>query len=211
MKESDLKKVLTQKNMSKCDLIWLGEVHGIRENYDVYKILIPYFIKNGFKNIFWEMPDDFSEKSKHTEDGRVNPFSVEFFKWVKDQIKKKKIDKLVFFGNLKVKESSPGTSNLYELNMAKELLKLLPANTKTVIITGNYHMIDLMSKGEGKKSAFNFLEEKSNFSILRIFLEYSIGTFYNFGLKELMPKRPYSGDVPKFGTITGSGKRFHFQ
>lgn len=180
------------------DLVWIGEIHGIKENYRAYKTLLPYLIKNGFKNVAWEMRSDFSEKSQNSEDGRINPFSIRFYKWLTDQTRQKKIDTVSIFGTVKIEKNTRGESD-YEKQMAKQLLPII-GNTKTIIITGNYHMRNFSGKKDPVKSASAYTEEKSGLKILKINLEYVEGTFYNYSVQKLREHRNTTNR--EFGTMT---------
>ncbi|GEM_PF-4259924 len=203
-----IEKNILQEELGKYDLIWIGEIHGVKENYSAYKTILPNLAENGFRNILWEMRADFSEKSKYTEDGRINQFSIEFLKWIEKQIKTGKIDGLTFFGN-KTPRKNGAESFGYEEEMADEVIEIV-GNTKSVIITGNYHMMDLTRKDEREKPAANFVKEKSELKILRMYLKYSKGSFYNFGHKKLTERATDKEIDLKFGTITRLNDLFFF-
>ncbi len=202
-------KNFSSEALKKYDLFWIGEIHGIRENYKAYKTILPYLAKNGFRNILWEMPSDFSEKSNYTRDGRINPFSIKFLSWLKKQIEAGKIDNLTFFGNIMPISSDAKLFN-YEKEMASEIIELV-RNSKSVIISGNYHMMNLASKGGGEKSAADFIKEKSNLRILKMYLEYSKGTFYNFGCKKLAEQFTNEKGGLEFGKITRQNDLLSFK
>jgi len=167
------------KKITEYNLVWIGEVHGIRENYHAYKAILPTLFEVGFKNILWEMPADFSGKSKNSDDGRINSFSVVFLKWIQDQIKIGKIEKLTLFGNKKGSD--------YEETMAEEMLDIIGDNRskKYVIISGNYHMQRLGGRSDKEKRCIDYLEEKTDLKIVTIELKYTHGTFYNYGVKKI--------------------------
>lgn len=175
------------------DIIWFGEIHGILENYHIYKTLIPELRKLGFKTILWEMPSYFSSESQDTEDGRINPFSRDFFRWVHLHIQTGDLENLILFGN-KIPQSETGPID-YEKRMSEEMLDFFNNRTfkKTVIITGNYHMRRSKEKhGDSQKRCIEYFENISKLKILSINIKYSRGTFYNYGLKEL----PILSDLP---------------
>ena len=209
-------KVLSPEELKKHNLVWIGEIHGIRENYETYKMILLYLAKNGFRNILWEMQSDFSERSEYTEDARINPFSVEFLKWLNEQINIGNIDNLTFFGETTpedyggvIPEDIHSRTVVRENKMAGEVIDK-SCNIKSVVITGNYHMMNLASKGRGEKSAADFIKEKSNLKILKIYLDYSGGTFYNYGYKTLIKKNSYKENNLEFGTISRHGDKFSF-
>lgn len=209
-------KNFSSEALKKYDLFWIGEIHGIRENYKAYKTILPYLAKNGFRNILWEMPSDFSGKSEYTEDARINPFSIKFLKWLNEQINIGNIDNLTFFGETTpedyggiIPEDIHSRTIVRENRMAEEVIDK-SRNTKSVVITGNYHIMNLASKGRGEKSAADFIKEKSNLKILKIYLDYSGGTFYNYGYKTLIKKNSYKESNLEFGTISRHGDKFFF-
>ncbi len=173
------------KDVIKYDLVWIGEVHGIRENYDAYKIILPKLARNGFKDILWEMPYDFSRESMSTEDGRISSFSIDFLEWIHNQIEAGKLDGLTLFGNRKP-EKKNGTID-YEETMAEEMLEIIRGNEakKYVILTGNYHMQKSDKRGSTTEKCIDYIEKKTELKILTIELKYSGGTFYNYGARKL--------------------------
>lgn len=183
------------------EVIWIGEIHGIRENYRAYTILLPHLIRNGFKNIAWEMRSDFSEKSEYSEDGRINPFSIDFLKWLNSQTHSQNIERVSLFGTVGT-EKNPHREVDYEERMAAQLLAIV-GNAKSVVITGNYHMKSLSDKEAEVKSASDYVAEKSSLKILKIEMKYAGGTFYNYGVKELS-KKLFSTEKTdlEFGTMT---------
>jgi hypothetical protein len=90
-------------------VIWFGEIHGIQENYEAYRMIVPILARIGFKNILWEMDSDFSGKSPYSEDGRINPFSIDFLGYIHKKIKEKVLNRLVFFG----KVNKPAQPNVF--------------------------------------------------------------------------------------------------
>ena len=187
------------KTSKKYDLIWIGEIHGIKENYRAYKEIIGKLSKNGFKNIIWEMKSDFSEKSNDSEDGRVNPFAISFLKWTKNKIKTGELEKLTFLDAIKNKDNKHLS---YDEIMAIELIGNIE-NKKNIVITGNFHMGGPLNIREGVEPCLNFVKRKTNLKILKIGIKYAGGDFYNYGTRKLS-KDFYFGDKGNldFGAIT---------
>lgn len=191
----NMKEILQQVEVN--DLVWIGEIHGVRENYLAYKEILPPLMHVGFKNLFWEMPADFSENSQYSEDGKINPHAIDFLRWIKYQIGSGILNKLNFFGQI-------GDYIDYEDGMARQLIEAMKdISAKSIVLTGNYHMAN-----KEATSALNHVEEKMGLKILKIEIKYSGGTFYNYGLKEL--KKSDNGDSFKFGTVTRHGDVFHY-
>jgi len=187
------------KTSKKYDLIWIGEIHGIKENYRAYKEIIGKLSKNGFKNIIWEMKSDFSERSNDSEDGRMNPFAVSFLKWMNNKIRMGELEKLTFLDAVKNKDSKHLSDD--EI-MAIELIDNIK-NKKNIIITGNFHMGGPLNVRENIEPCLDFVKSKANLKILKIGMKYAGGHFYNFGVRKLS-KDFYFGDKENldFGTIT---------
>jgi len=194
-----IKEKIFLKTSKKYDLVWIGEIHGIKENYRAYKEIIGKLSKNGFKNIIWEMKSDFSEKSDDSEDGRINPFAVSFLKWMNNQIKAGELEKLTFLDAIKNNDNKHLS---YDEIMATELINNIE-NKKNIIITGNFHMGGPLNIREDVEPCLDFVKSKTNLKILKIGIKYAGGHFYNYGTQKL-PKDFYFGDKKNlgFGTIT---------
>jgi len=197
LKNKIIKKEVFLKSVMKSDLIWIGEIHGIKENYAIYKKIIPDLAKNGFKNFLWEMESDFSETSIDSEDGRINRFSINFLKWVNKQIKNGRLEKLTFFGNV----GNDGNGS-YDEKMAAQFIDRFE-NKKSIVISGNFHMGGPINDREGIQPCLTFVKNKTGLKILKIGVKYAGGNLYNYGIKK-MSKTFYFGDENnlKFGTIT---------
>lgn len=179
-----------------CDLVWIGEVHGIQENYQVYKTLLPALFDLGFDNLLWEMPSGFNENSKNSEDGKINPYAVDFLRWLEEQKKSNVLKNFGFFGQ--IYEFSD-----YERSMADQLKNILETTkSKTIVLTGNYHL-----KNKNIKSAQEYIGEETKLKILKIELGYSGGTFYNYGIKTI---RKLNDAEPKFGEVSKKADMYTF-
>lgn len=203
MKNKMIKEETFLKTSKKYDLVWIGEIHGIKENYRAYKEIISKLSKNGFKNIIWEIKSDFSEKSNDSEDGRINSFAVSLLKWMNNKIKTRELEKLTFLDAIKNKDNEHLS---HDEIMAIELIDNIE-NKKNIIITGNFHMGGPLNTRKGIEPCLNFVKSKTNLKILKIGIKYAGGHFYNYGTQKL-PKDFYFGDKEnlEFGTITKNRK-----
>ena len=168
------------------NLIWFGEIHGIKENYLAYKILLPRLENLGFKTILWEMPSDFSSESSYTEDGRINSFSVEFLEWAQSRIKIGGLENIILFGNRKPKKKNGPID--YEKTMAEEILDIISHNNvkKYVVITGNYHAQKMKERHDNTRRCIDYVESELKLKILSVKIKYYGGSFYNYGLKKIL-------------------------
>lgn len=160
------------------DIVWIGEIHGIQENYSTYKLLITNLSQIGFKTIIWEMPADFSERSGFLEDGRVNDCSIEFLKWLKNLLAKGILEELSFFGD------APGKAgNEREEEMSRQVTEKL--GQRSIVISGNIHMGVEANNRLGIVPCSEYVYNRIKKRILKIQLFYSHGTIYNYGEKTL--------------------------
>ena len=60
------------------DILWVGEVHGIKENYLIYRKLIEDFD-------FEQVAIEYAEEGGIYQDGRFSKQSDEFLNWLKDK------------------------------------------------------------------------------------------------------------------------------
>lgn len=179
------------------NLVWIGEIHGIKENYLAYKVLLPSLFSIGFKDLLWEMPTAFSQTSKNSEDGKINPYARDFLHWLDDQKNHGSLSSYSFFGQ--IYEFSD-----YEKAMSDQLIDILgKSSTKTIILTGNYHL-----QNSTIKSAQEHLSENTNLKILKVELVYSGGCFYNYGVKEI--KKRKDQDSLNFGAISKRDNTYLF-
>lgn len=186
------------------DIVWFGEIHGIKENYLGYKDIIPFLIKIGFKNIVWEMDSDFSEKSPYSEDARINPYSISFLQWLRNGIDEQTIDHLTFFGTFIHRKDARDYPNDEE-KMAEQVIENINS-VKSIVISGNFHMGGGPANNKKEiKPCLDFVEQKTGLKIAKIGLKYAGGNLYNFGIKHMTPNF-YFGDPENLplGTITGS-------
>jgi len=181
------------------DLIWIGEIHGIRENYKAYEILISLLTENGFNIVVWEMPADFNELSRHTEDGRVNSCAILFLAWLCAKMNEKKIKETTYFGDMK---ENNGIFQNREKKMAAQVVRAVK-DKKCIIITGNFHMGGPRNMKLRIEPCLDIVKRITGLKILKVALSYAGGTLYNFGLKEFSNDF-YFGDKDdlEFGTMT---------
>lgn len=184
--------------VKKYDLIWIGEIHGIRENYKAYEIMISLLIENGFTVVAWEIQSDFNETINHTEDGRVNLYAISFLAWLREKIKKGKIEEVTYFGDIK---KINGAFQNREERMAAQVVKVVK-NRKSIVITGNFHMGGPLNVKMKIKPCLHFVKRETNLKILKVALTYAGGTLYNYGLKKFSKNFYFgAGDDLRFGTI----------
>jgi len=170
--------------LNECDIVWFGEVHGVIENYSVYMIYLPILRELGFSKLLWEMSDYFWEKTARSEDGRINPQSIEFYYWLKGLESAGSFD-VSFIGEREINDHES-----YDKWLAKEIAEKTNGR-KTILISGNYHA---GCSREGN-NASSIIVERYNKKICRICLEYKKGFYYNFGTKKFpesdSDSRPY--------------------
>lgn len=167
------------QDITDTNLVWIGEIHGIKENYAVYKHLINLY---NFNQIALEYPTDleFFTKSRFLkyrdyQDGRFSQESLDFFNWLKNK-------KIICFDNRAEK-----TDDLQKLEtqMANILLSRL-TNNKTLVISGNFHsqLKPHLISDTYITPAASIIKQKIK-QMVTIGLKYSGGKFYNFGLKKI--------------------------
>ncbi len=184
-----------QKKFEKERLMLLGEMHGVTENYHMYRYLcetldveqvmmeIPYKYFGYVKDVDLSVESDFvrileEARKKPYVDGRV---SVEFFEFLSD-LQTQDIP-CFFFDNsgsqARLKEEGPHKSR--DFVMADFIQNGLDTNPdlKTLVIAGQYHM-----DYENQDSAANHLRARGIASVHGI-IQYSKGEFYNYGHNDL--------------------------
>lgn len=186
-------------DFTKYDLIWLGEIHGIRENYDAYMTFLPRLIDSGFRTILWEMPKDFLECPDYSQDGRVNMYSIELSKWLQSPSVHMRPAQLVIIGN-REPAIIDGKSN-YEYSLGQEIIDFIGGKKNTdklIIISGNYHMKKDDNGVSGVKKSIEYLAEKMQTKILAVELKYAGGEYYNHGIQSFphyTASKKYSGNT----------------
>lgn len=187
------------KEAEKSDIVWLGEIHGIRENYSLYKILITKLINKGFKNLATELPTDNHPEYK---DGRFSEQSEEFLEWLGILVKKGNLEKIIRFDE---RGSEGKNQQDSEKKLAEVLLRELP-NSKTIIISGNFHSQTKKQRVSSKTyvlPAAGVVAKRTNLKILPVDLKYAGGKFYNFGIRNITPELlSFDPQAMPFGSFT---------
>jgi hypothetical protein len=168
-----------EKDFKKNELIWIGEIHGIKENYYIYKYLIERF---NFNQVALEYPQElqlFSKdkflKYKNYKDGRFSQESFEFFNWLYE----KHINLICFNNRLPT-----GDQQAQEDQMAKLLIKEYKTE-KVLVITGNFHSQLTKQYTPNKILPMAALVKLRINNLLNIGISYAGGNFFNFGIKEI--------------------------
>lgn len=180
--ESDL-----LKEIRKNQILWVGEVHGVKENYLIYKKLINWI---RFCQVAIELPNN----GEQYDDGRFSVQSNEFINWVN-----KHGIKLIYFDKREaVDEQQTG-----ERKMAESLINQI-GEEKTLVISGNAHYrIDELVIGGKKVVMMAALVAEKGIKMIRLGIRYAGGEFYNFGAKKFT-REMYDFDKENlpFGTIS---------
>lgn len=171
---------LPVEDIDKYDIVWLGENHGIKENYLAYRKIIPLLIERGFTNIAWEMPED---ENIVYDDGRFNSDQKRFRIWLEKKLSSGKITLIGYIDTRTYVKSQQEN----EENMAANVLDCAKKG-KTVVISGSFHSQKRAEVIEGNKvTPAAGLVEQAGYKILTIGLTYVGGTLYNFGIKQINP------------------------
>lgn len=174
-----LKKI--QKHVISADVVWVGEVHGAIENYSAHKELILFLLDQGFRTIFWEMPND---PSIHFEDGRFNSHSCLFLKWLQELTQSSSVTLFLFDRRyiLGPRCSAQEKENI----LAQELINKV--STKSIVFTGNFHGQLREQLIQGKKivpCAGIVKKHLQQLNFLLIGYVYSGGEIFNFGRRSI--------------------------
>lgn len=188
------------KEVEKIKFLWVGETHGIVNNYRAYKLLIKKIIPFGFNTIAMEMPEDlakFSRKNflKYANyfDGRFSEDSLKFFEW---------LDGL---GGIKILcfdvRTPDATQKLGEEQMARNLLSKIDNREKVLVLTGSFH--SEINKQQEVLPMAGIVKKKFGEKLLVMDFKYKEGRFYNFGLRKFTRKFHHFDDNSlTFGKIT---------
>lgn len=171
---------LPVEDIDKYDIVWLGENHGIKENYLAYRKIIPLLIERGFTNIAWEMPED---ENIVYDDGRFNPEQREFRLWLGEQLKLGEITSISYIDSRSYVESQQDGEN----KMAKYVVSCATKG-KTIVISGSFHSQRRQEIVEKKKVIpAAGLVQRAGYKICTTGLSYAGGLAYNFGVYRLNP------------------------
>lgn len=164
----------------KSDVVWIGETHGVKENYQAYKIIIDFLSQNHAWEIAIEYP---LNDQLPVNDGRVNRQSKTF---------QRKFKITHFFeGEISGQER--------EIDMAKKISNL--SFLKLIVITGSYH--SQLRQQKSIKPAAQVFTEITGKKVLTLGLAYFGGSFYNFGVKRFTKKHLHYS-AQKFGVLEKS-------
>lgn len=176
-------------------ILAIGEIHGIKENYNFYNSLLnnlPFkpnlaIEMTSIEKIEFEkyLSGEEVDSSKLSSDGRLN---VEYFAFLKNYIKENSNVKIIYFDikeenleNLKNKQKT--RDEIMANNLLNELEK------PVVIIAGNIHTEKKMfDTGDNKIYPMGlFLKQKlGDFPVVQIL--YSFGNYFNFTIREFKTK-----------------------
>lgn len=173
------------QEVQRIDCLWVGETHGIANNYKAYKFLIKKITPLGFNTVALEMPEDleiFSTKNflKYSGyfDGRFSKDTLNFFEWLKSLEKIKVLCFDVRTPNASQKEG--------EEQMASHLLSKMSSSGKVLVITGSFH--SETTKQKAVLPMAGIVKQKLGEKLMTMELKYGEGTFYNFGLRKFTKK-----------------------
>ena len=196
---SDLRQLSNQ--FDTYGLLVAGEVHGVMQNYDIYKFLVE---KLGVKAVGMEIPNKKFEFLKNLDqtsvkdplvrlklrltqydDGRFSESLLDFISY----LKKANVE-LFLFDNFQPDFSKSKEENavIRDQAMAKGILEN-SKNKKTLVIAGRYH-----TQSSRHGSMAHSLSQQRNFA--KVGLEYLSGKFHNFGSREFEDsKNPASDNI----------------
>jgi glutamyl/glutaminyl-tRNA synthetase len=124
-------------NLEGNNLFWVGETHGISNNYLAYKHLIPELLAAGFKYVALEYPEELEQfteekfmKYSPYRDGRFSHESLTFMQWLQTT----GLIVLCFDVRHELKSQQQG-----EDVMAENLMSKLTTDSKALVITGSLH------------------------------------------------------------------------
>lgn len=183
----DLRQLSDQFNKHR--LLVAGEVHGVMQNYDIYKFLVE---KLGVKAVGMEIPNkkfEFLKRLDQTsvknplvrlklrltqyDDGRFSESLLDFISY----LKKMGVELFLFDnGEDGFNKSHEENAVIRDQAMAKDILAH-SKNQKTLVIAGRYH-----TQSSRQGSMAHFVSQQRNFT--EVELEYLSGKFHNFGLRE---------------------------
>ncbi|OGC91638.1 hypothetical protein A3D85_03050 [Candidatus Amesbacteria bacterium RIFCSPHIGHO2_02_FULL_47_9] len=184
------------------DIVWVSEIHGVSQNYQVYRHLIPILRKIGYTSVALEYPSDlngeFNEnkfsKYQNIQDGRFSQESLDFFRWLDLQ----EINRGCF------DISSPADQQNREYLMAQNLMSLFHKE-KTLVISGGFHSQKRLQRINDHDilPQSGVVEQVTSKKIVRIGIKYLAGQFYNFSLKKLTSEmKSYDELKLNFGDIS---------
>jgi hypothetical protein len=164
------------------DLVWIGETHGIQQNYLLYQLLITLLFKNGYKIVALELPIDLEVNSKSLwnkfidyQDGRISKESYKFINWmIKNNIK------YICF------DSNNSDQQQREYQMAENLMSKT-AGAKSIVITGSFHSQKSLQKVDNRNiiPMSGVVENAQQSTILRLGIKYLGGSCFNYKIKEI--------------------------
>jgi len=167
-------------SVQKTDVVWIGETHGIKENYLAYAIIIDFLSQNQTWNVAMEYP---LKEIMLVDDGRVNHQSKSF-------LRKFKINRF-FEGEMFDQDR--------EIDMAKKIKSF--NSPKLIVISGSYH--SQLKKQKDIKPAAQVFTEITGKVVLTLGLAYFGGSFYNYGVKRITKKLLHYSEQ-KFGVLEKS-------
>lgn len=184
---------MTEILLGSDNLLWVGETHGIANNFLAYKQLL-----QNFQTVALEYPEELEQfteekfmKYASYQDGRFSHESLDFFKWLQTT----NLRVLCFDVRDAVKSQQEG-----EDVMAENLMSKLTTDSKALVITGSLH---------GRRKPVQQvipqagLMENAGYKIMPVGLKYAGGQFFNFGLKQQDNKfLDFDDQNLPFGTVT---------
>ncbi len=174
-----------QKQFEKSKLITVGEMHGVQQNYDIYRFLIKSL---GVEQVALELPkylvgfleqcngNDFFDSvilarlQTYSGDGRISESAIDFIKYLKQvDVDLKLIDNHKFTND----QSGSEYSKLRDCIMAQEITQLTQNNQRTLAIAGNYHT------DPNREGSFSNILDKNGKLFVSSEIEYRSGEYYN--------------------------------
>jgi hypothetical protein len=180
---------ILSEQLERAKLLVVGEMHGVKQNYDVYRFLVEEL---GIQSVGMEIPEnDFSflknldklaiedplvklkMKLSQYKDGRFSKSLLDFVASLKSANKN-----LFLFDNGKhnFEKSHEQNAIIRDRAMTRSILDNF-TNQKTLVIAGNYH-----TQREREGSMAHFLSQERDFTTAEI--NYLSGQYHNFGSKE---------------------------